>query len=135
MAVPRQTERVASNASSGWLPVVWQELHFGVPRAWVKSGAGGAAEVAWSEYRATRTEAREPKTRRTDAFPRNGAAGPGCQVATVADGRRETETGETRWRKGASRKKPIIRLLTAVVILTFARNRRILQKKDSHQGK
>ena len=40
--------------------------------------------------------------RRTDAFPRTGAAGPGCQAATVADGRRVTETGATRWRKGAS---------------------------------
>ena len=29
--------------------------------------------------------------RRADAFPRNGAAGPGCQAATVADGRRETK--------------------------------------------
>ena len=40
--------------------------------------------------------------RRTDAFPRTGAAGPGCQAATVADGRRETETGAPRWRKCAS---------------------------------
>ena len=38
--------------------------------------------------------------RRADAFPRTGAAGPGCQAATVADGRRETETGAARWRKG-----------------------------------
>ena len=45
---PRQTERVASKASSGWLPVGWQEhfRRFPVPRAWVKSGEGGAAEVA-----------------------------------------------------------------------------------------
>ena len=30
--------------------------------------------------------------RRTDAFLRTGAAGPGCQAATVADGRRKPET-------------------------------------------
>ncbi len=71
------------------------------PRAWVKPGAGVAAEVAWSKFRATRTEAREPKTRRTDAFPRPGAAGPGCLAATVADGRRVTKTGAARWRKSA----------------------------------
>ena len=40
--------------------------------------------------------------RRTDAFPRNGAAGPGCQAATVADGRRKPETDAPRWRKCAS---------------------------------
>ena len=40
--------------------------------------------------------------RRTDAFPRSGAAGPGCQAATVADGRWEPETGAPRWRKCAS---------------------------------
>ena len=38
-----------------------------------------------------------------DAFPRTGAAGPGCQAATVADGRREPETDAPRWRKSASR--------------------------------
>ena len=37
-----------------------------------------------------------------DAFPRIGKAEPGCQAATVADGRRKTETGATRWRKCAS---------------------------------
>ena len=37
--------------------------------------------------------------RRADAFPRTGAAGPGCQAATVADGRRETKTDAPRWRK------------------------------------
>ena len=37
-----------------------------------------------------------------DAFPRNGAAGPGCQAATVADGLKELETGAPRWRKCAS---------------------------------
>ena len=40
--------------------------------------------------------------RRADAFPRNGATGPGCQAATVADGRREPETDAPRWRKCAS---------------------------------
>ena len=40
--------------------------------------------------------------RRADAFPRTGAAGPGCQAATVADGRRKPETGAPRWRKCAS---------------------------------
>ena len=40
--------------------------------------------------------------RRADAFPRTGAAGPGCQAATVADGRREPETDAPRWRKCAS---------------------------------
>ena len=40
--------------------------------------------------------------RRADAFPRTGAAGPGCQAATVADGRREPENGAPRWRKCAS---------------------------------
>ena len=40
--------------------------------------------------------------RRADAFPRTGAAGPGCQAATVADGRRETKTGGPRWRKCTS---------------------------------
>ena len=32
-------------------------------------------------------------------LPWNGAAGPGCQAATVADERRETKIGATRWRK------------------------------------
>ena len=68
----------------------------------MKPGEGGAAEVAQSEFRAKRTEVREPQTRRTDAFPRNGAAGPGCQAATVADGRRRPETDAPRWRKCAS---------------------------------
>ena len=40
--------------------------------------------------------------RRTAAFPRTGPAGPGCQAATVADGRRKPETGELRWREGVS---------------------------------
>ena len=40
--------------------------------------------------------------RRCDAFPRNGAAGPGWQAATVADGRRVPETDAPRWRKCAS---------------------------------
>ena len=40
--------------------------------------------------------------RRADAFPRTGAAGPGCQAATVADGRRKPETGAPRWRKCVS---------------------------------
>ena len=40
--------------------------------------------------------------RRTAAFPRTGPAGPGCQAATVADGRREPETDAPRWREGAS---------------------------------
>ena len=40
--------------------------------------------------------------RQADAFPRNGRAGPGCQAATVADGRRKPETDAARWRKGAS---------------------------------
>ena len=44
----------------------------------------------------------ETKTGGIDAFPRNGVAGPGCQAATVADGRRETETDAPRWRKCAS---------------------------------
>ena len=91
-------------ASSGWLPGKRQVLCgvSPVPRAWVKPGEGGAAEVAQSEFRAKRTEVREPQTRRTDAFPRNGAAGPGCQAATVADGRRKPETDAPRWRKCAS---------------------------------
>ena len=45
------------------------------------------------------------QSRRADAFPRNGAAGPGCQAATVADGRRAQETDAPRWRKCASRKQ------------------------------
>ena len=40
--------------------------------------------------------------RRTDAFPRTGAAGAGCQAATVADGRRTPKTDAARWRKCAS---------------------------------
>ena len=40
--------------------------------------------------------------RQTDAFPRTGAAGPGCQAATVAGGLREPETDAPRWRKCAS---------------------------------
>ena len=62
----------------------------------------------WAEMkpgRSRRTDAPEPvetKTGGIDAFPRNGVAGPGCQAATVADGRRETETGVARWRKCAS---------------------------------
>ena len=40
--------------------------------------------------------------RRADAFPRTGAAGPGCQAATVADGRRVPETDAPRWRKCVS---------------------------------
>jgi len=38
----------------------------------------------------------EPKTRRTDAFPRNGAVGPGCQAATVADGRSRSHPNEVK---------------------------------------
>ena len=59
----------------------------------------------WAEMkpgRSRRTDAPEPvetKTGGIDAFPRNGVAGPGCQAATVADGRRETETDAPRWRK------------------------------------
>ena len=66
------------------------------------------------------------QSRRADAFPRNGAAGPGCQAATVADGRR---TDAPRWRKSASCKKPITRLLAAVAISTIGQNRQILQTK------
>ena len=40
--------------------------------------------------------------RQADAFPRNGRAGPGCQAATVADGRRVPETDAPRWRKCVS---------------------------------
>ena len=62
----------------------------------------------WAEMkpgRSRRTDAPEPvetKTGGIDAFPRNGVAGPGCQAATVADGRREKETEAPRWRKCAS---------------------------------
>ena len=62
----------------------------------------------WAEMkpgRSRRTDAPEPvetKTGGIDAFPRTGAAGPGCQAATVADGRREKETEAPRWRKCAS---------------------------------
>ena len=40
--------------------------------------------------------------RRTDAFRRNGAAGPGCQAATVAGGRRAPKTDAAQWRKCVS---------------------------------
>ena len=50
-----------------------------------------------SAFRAWRTETKaEPQTRRTDAFPRNGAAGPGCQAATVADGRSRSNPNEVK---------------------------------------
>ena len=45
----------------------------------------------------------ETKAGGIDALLRNGAAGPGCQAATVVDGRSETKTGAARWRKVASR--------------------------------
>ena len=55
--------------------------------------------------RSRRTDAPEPVETTPggiDAFPRTSAAGPGCQAATVADGRRKPETDAPRWRKGAS---------------------------------
>ena len=55
--------------------------------------------------RSRRTAAPEPVETTPvgiDAFPRIGAAGPGCQAATVADGRRETKIDAPRWRKCAS---------------------------------
>ena len=41
------------------------------------------------------------RRRLAESMPSPGAAqaGPGCQAATVADGRRETETDAPRWRK------------------------------------
>ena len=63
------------------------------------AGGGETGKVA-AKRRAG--EPVETKTGGIDAFPRNGVAGPGCQAATVADGRREKETEAPRWRKCAS---------------------------------
>ena len=55
--------------------------------------------------RSRRTDAPEPVETTPggiDAFPRTSAAGPGCQAATVADGRRKPETDAPRWRKCVS---------------------------------
>ena len=71
--------------------------------------------------------------RRTDAFPRNGAAGPGCQAATVADGRRETKTGALRWRKSTSCKNIVIRMVNAVVISDLAAKMTV-DRENKKQG-
>ena len=42
-----------------------------------------------SEFRAKHTEASRAADKANRRLPRNGAAGPRCQAATVADGRRE----------------------------------------------
>ena len=93
----------------------------------------------WAEMkpgRSRRTDAPEPvetKTGGIDAFPRNGVAGPGCQAATVADGRRETKTGALRWRKSTSCKNIVIRMVNAVVISDLAAKMTV-DRENKKQG-